>query len=80
MQKSEDKLREAMKHVEAAQRCVREAEELIIPYMGLITHRIACNVFSHALDSVLFEHRRAVNVLIGHDRPVAVGQAPEPHI
>lgn len=80
VQKSEDKLREAMKLIEQAQQCVRDAEELIIPYMGLITHRIACNVFSHAIDSVLFEHRRAVNVLIGHDRPVAIGSAPEHHI
>lgn len=80
MQKCEDTLRDAMKHIEAAQQCVRDAEALIIPYMGLISHRVACNVFSHALDSLLFEHRRAVNVLIGHERPTAIGSAPEHHI
>ena len=80
MQKSEDKLREAMKLVEQAQRCVREAEEMIVPYMGLISHRIACSVFSNAIDSVLFEHRRSINVLLGHNRPTAIGTAPEHHI
>lgn len=80
MQKSEDKLREAMKLVEQAHRLISEANDLISPYMGLISHRIACSMFSNAIDSVLFEHRRSINVLLGHNRPQAIGVDPEHHI
>lgn len=80
VQKSEDKLREAMKLIEQAHRCVRDAEELIVPYMGLINNRVGCGVLIYALDDVLQQHRRTINMLLGYDLSAAVGSTPDHHI